>query len=97
MSATGNIQISQELFDDIVSLLILLDDQSGVPEDVDNLCDRIRFHIVEKIIRMRRRSAFTAYKTSVGNDEKKAALKEYLKLGDCTAVLGAKEKSCTKP
>jgi hypothetical protein len=78
-----NIQIPQSLFCDIIRLLFYLDGED-ISDTSRLICHRIDIAIADKLERLKRHDAFSAYKSAPTGFDREQARREYLKLAGIT-------------
>ena len=74
--------ISKKLFCDVLRLLLHLDRRPDLIDfdEVKSLCSSIDAEVSEKLDKMGRRDAFTAYKTAMPGPNRESLRKDYIEL-----------------
>lgn len=77
MEKSKNIQMPIEFLNHVAKLIDNLE-REEISEDSRNICKHIESIMIEKLERIEKREAFTAYKKAP-NEEKETKLSEYIK------------------
>ena len=77
-----SVLVSEKLFCDVLRLLLHLDCGPDLIDfdEVKSLCSSIDAEVSEKLDKMERREAFTAYKTAIPGPKRESLRKDYIEL-----------------